>query len=72
MRIPQINAVGLLETPADYRATPRSHGVATRSLAAMIVVAFLATMLTTGVATLARYCLTSHAGAPLLPSILFP
>ena len=72
MEIPKVNAVGVLETPEGYRATPRPHGVATRGLAAIIVVAFLATMLTTGVATLARYCLTSHAGVPLPPGIFFP
>jgi hypothetical protein len=66
MHIPTVNAVGVLETPENFERAPRDYPLATRLLAASILGSFSIVMLWTGALSLARYCLTSDAGAPFL------
>lgn len=64
MEIPRTNAVGLLEVPDDYHRSPRRHSKSMRLAAGFLAAIFTAAVVGTGAASLARYCLTSHAGAP--------
>lgn len=64
IELPRVGPVGLTEIPEDYVRTPRQHGPWMRAFCLVLVGAFVTTMLWTGVESLARYCLTSHAGFP--------
>lgn len=64
MRLPYVNPVGLTERPKGYRSTPRQYSARVRIGALLVIGAFLFVSLTTSVASLAAYCLTSYAGIP--------
>jgi len=64
LRAPSVDAVGVAHVPAGFARTPRRYPLGARIAAATILVALFTTVVTTTVASLARYCLTSQAGAP--------
>ena len=64
MKLPQVNPVGLLENPDDYRSTPRKYRPLMRWGAAALLATFVFVSLVTSVSSLAAYCLTSYAGMP--------
>lgn len=60
MKLPELDAVGVLHTPEGYtRSAPVPLRL--RILAAVVLFAFVAVMLTTTVVSLGRYCLTTDA-----------
>jgi hypothetical protein len=65
MELPYVNPVGLVERPNGYRSAPRHYPTIVRLGAAALGGTFLFVSLTTSVVSLAAYCLTSYAGAPL-------
>ena len=60
MQTPSVNAVGLLEVPADYEAEPRQYRRTTRLLALLFLIFFAAVTVGSTVLSLGAYCLTSH------------
>ena len=60
MQLPTVNPVGMLDVPAGYeRRAPVSRRL--RLLAGVVLLAFVAVMITTTVVSLGRYCLTTDA-----------
>lgn len=60
MQLPHIDPVGIMHTPEGYaRTAPVSRRL--RLMAALVLVAFVAVMVTTTVVSLGRYCLTTDA-----------
>lgn len=60
MRLPELDAVGVLHTPDGYERTapvPRHL----RLMAAVVLFVFLSVMVTTTVVSLGQYCLTTDA-----------
>ncbi len=69
MQAPRVNPVGLVEHPQGYVSRPRGYPVGLRWVAALLLGSFLSVGVVTTVYSLARFCLTSHAGSPpFLPS----
>jgi len=61
MDIPRINAVGILEPPAEPSESPRRFSLRLRLLAGLFVLLFLLITVATTVTSLGRYCLTTDA-----------
>jgi len=60
MKLPEIDAIGILRTPDGYtRSAPVPLHI--RILAGVVLFAFLAVMVTTTVVSLGQYCLTTDA-----------
>ncbi len=61
MEPPRVNPIGLLESPADFAASPRRFSRPLRLLAGALLAIFLAATVVSSVVSLGRYCLTTDA-----------
>jgi hypothetical protein len=59
--LPRVNAIGLLENPPEFTASPRRFSRPLRLLAGLVLALFLPGTVVTSVISLGRYCLTTDA-----------
>ncbi len=69
MQLPRINAIGIVETPSDHIARPRSYSARLRVVALVALGVFAVVSVATTVFSLGAYCLTSYAGSPFAGSV---
>jgi len=62
LELPRVDPVGVVHVPPGYRCAPRPRPWPVRVAAVALLAAFLGVGTATTVATLGRWCLTSHAG----------
>ncbi|MEM1181577.1 MAG: hypothetical protein AAGM22_24755 [Acidobacteriota bacterium] len=62
METPRVNAVGLVEYPEDYVASPRTYSRALKLGALLFLSFFAAVTVISTVVSLGAYCLTSDGG----------
>jgi len=62
MKVPYVNAVGLTVYPQEFSARPRRAPLSLRVLAAVLIVLFGFTVISTSVVSVGSYCLTSDGG----------
>lgn len=79
METPSVNAVGLVEYPDDYTASPRSYSPVLRHTALLFLLFFATVTVASTVLSLGAYCLTSDGGdtralrsSPLVESSVKP
>lgn len=65
MQLPEVNPVGIVQVPEGYTRTPRRYGSGFRLAAGLTLGVFVLVGIVSTVWTLAVYCLTSYAGAPI-------
>jgi hypothetical protein len=61
MKTPRVNPVGIVEYPEDYRVSGQGLGRIRRLFALVVLIAFLVVGISTTIASLGSYCLTSDA-----------
>ena len=62
MDTPRVNAVGIVEYPEDYEASPRRYGRTLRLFAWFFLGFFALATFVTSALSLGAYCLTSDGG----------
>jgi len=62
--LPRVNPVGVLETPEEFRQSPRRYSSTIRIFAVALLACFVTAVLWTGASSLAQVCLTTYAGRP--------
>ena len=64
MNVPRVSAIGVVEYPAEFSASPRRIGGPLRVIAGVMLVVFTLVVVATTVYSLGHYCLTSQASYP--------
>lgn len=62
MRLPYVNAIGITVYPREFSARPHAPRRLLRILAAVLIVLFAMSVVTTTVVSVGGYCLTSDGG----------
>ena len=58
-RLPRVSPVGILESPAEFAASPRGFSRPLRLFAGLLLALFLAATVVSSVVSLGSYCLTT-------------